>query len=231
MTKIKAVVIDDEPKSRQVLMELVSMFCPEIEIIGEAGTINGGVKAIHELKPQLVFFDILLQEGDSFEIIKQVNEVDFEMIFVTAFDEDSVKALKFSGAKVLLKPIQIQDLVDAVSSIQKAQGASYLTYQMADGMLRSKFRTIPVITNAGLVFKEVSEILYVVEMDGGCEIYFYDGSHAPSERSLAELVGLLNDKDFEVKNKQLLVNVSLINSLRTNSDNLVFKNGVEVKLD
>ena len=224
MNEIKAIVVDDEPKSRQVLIELLKLFCPHVDVIEEAGSINEAVDKINDHQPQLVFFDILLKEGDSFEIINRINEVNFEMIFVTAFDEDSVKALKFSGAKVLLKPIQISDLVDAVKSVSKQNGKSYLRYKMADGVLKSKFKTIPMVTSSGLIFKEIQDILYASNRKKGSEITFKDGSRTKSERTINELFEVIDSNQFIIT-ADLLINKSLLHEHDSENQELHFKDG------
>lgn len=225
MNNIRAVVVDDEPKSREVLMQLIEMFCPSIQVIAEAGNIKDAISIIDNEKPDLVFFDILLQEGDSFEIIQKVSKVDFEMIFVTAFDEDSVKALKFSGAQVLLKPIQINELIDAVKHVQ-TDGKSLLSYQMADGVLRSKFTKIPVITPSGLEFRDTNELLYARPATEGSELVFNDKSSLKSEKSLDDLAQVLESTLFHKQNG-LLVNIKELHQSKGSTGKLVFKNGME----
>lgn len=225
MNKVRAVVIDDEPKSREVLIQLIEMFCTSIQVIAEAGSIKNAVSVIDQEKPDLVFFDILLQEGDSFEILQKVQKLDFEMIFVTAFDEDSVKALKFSGAQVLLKPIQINELVEAVSKVEK-DGKSLLSYQMADGVLRSQFTKIPVITPSGLEFRNTDELLYARSAAEGSELVFNDKSSLKSEKSLEDLSQVLDPSIFH-KHLGALVNVNELHQSKASTKQLVFKNGLQ----
>ena len=228
MSQIRAIVVDDEPKSRQVLMELVGMFCPEVEVIAEAGYIDQAVQIIEEMRPDLVFFDILLQEGDSFEIIRRLDQVDFEMIFVTAFNESSVKALKFSGAKVLLKPIQIEDLKEAVSEIRRNSGDSYLTYKMADGMLSSQFSKIPVLTDQGLEFKSIHEVSYVIPEGSGSVIRFINAQQMVSTKRIAELQPFFDQGQFDSYNGLCIVNKQQVRQHDQKHKKLRMKDGVEL---
>lgn len=230
MRRLRSIVIDDEPKSREVLIELIDMFCDTVDVVAQAGTIEEALKVIGEEKPDLVFFDILLQEGDSFEIIRRLETVDFDMIFVTAFDQSSVKALMYSGVKVLLKPIQISDLVDAVAEIERMRGRSYSNYLMAEDILKSKFTSLPVPTTAGLVYKETSEIICVRTSEKGSLITFYDGMETVSERSLRELREILANVELEQR-RSVLYNRMQLNHQRSTDQELVFKNGMQLHLD
>ncbi|MBR9860162.1 response regulator [bacterium] len=225
---MRSIIVDDEPKSREVLRELLGIFCPEVEVIGEAGNIIDSVRQIKEKKPDLVFFDILLQEGDSFEIIRELNKIDFEMIFVTAFDEDSVKALKFSGAKVLLKPIQIEELKEAVNELKRQKGNSHLSYQMAEGMLKSKLSKIPVVTEAGLEFYPLSEVLYIQAKDSGSIIYFKNSRETSTVKSLEEFNNFIEGENFQLK-YPYIINQSEIQDNNRVSKELRFFNGTKLK--
>ena len=208
---MRCVLIDDEPKSREVLRELISLFVPDLEIIGEAGNIRDSVSLIQREAPDLVFFDILLQEGDSFEIIKQLDEVNFEMIFVTAFDEDSVRALKFSGAKVLLKPIQINELIAAVAQVQKQTGDSYQTYKMAKGLLKGKLNKIPVATSDGLKFLPLTDVLYIKREEQGCSIHFKNKLQTSTEKTLEDFRSFIDSDSFQLYDGYLVNGLEVSN--------------------
>src|SRR5438477_12881343 len=101
---INAVIIDDEPKNVKVLKNMLIEFCPEVQLAGEADSAITGRKLILEKKPQLVFLDIEMPYGNGFDLLNELMPVDFEVIFITAFDRYMQQALKYSALDFLIKP-------------------------------------------------------------------------------------------------------------------------------
>lgn len=115
MGVLKAILIDDELKSRSNLRQLLVEYCPKIEIIGEACSAMEALKLIRELKPDLLFLDIEMGEVSGFDLLKLLNgQQNFEVIFVTAFDKYGIQAVKACAIDYLLKPINILELSNAV---------------------------------------------------------------------------------------------------------------------
>lgn len=230
MSKTRALIVDDELKSREVIKTLLGAFCPEVEVVADAEDIAGALRAIEDYKPQLVFLDITLKEGDSFQILKEIDEIDFEIIFVTAYDEYSIKALKFSGIKCLFKPLDIEELQAAVKDAISHKTNTTAAYQMVNGILTSKFTKIPVITSAGLVFTPVKDITYIESSDIGSSIHFIDGHSVDSKRDISEFDDILIGDSFRFVDKLYLINLDQV-SLGYSKDKTVgFTNGTSVAI-
>lgn len=118
--RIKVVLVDDERNSREVLTKLLSKNHPEIEIIGEASNVEEAYHLCIELKPQLVFLDIQMPRANGFNLLKKIDEVPFEVIFVTSYDHYAITAIKFSALDYLLKPIELNDLKNAIAKAIKS---------------------------------------------------------------------------------------------------------------
>src|ERR1044071_2325981 len=110
MEKIKTILVDDEQDSREVLTELLLDASNEIEVIGEASNVDEAFKLINEKDPQLVFLDIQMPRANGFALLKKFEQVPFEVIFVTSFDQYAINAIKFSALDYLLKPVEPDDL-------------------------------------------------------------------------------------------------------------------------
>ena len=117
--KIKCIIVDDEPKSRNNLRDLVQEYCGQIEISGEAASATEALKLIKQQAPDLIFLDIEMPGGSGFDLLKSLNNQYFEVIFVTAFDKYGIQAVKFCAIDYILKPIDIFELSKAV---EKAHG-------------------------------------------------------------------------------------------------------------
>lgn len=114
---IKVVIIDDEQSGREILTSLIKESFPILEIVGEADSVKSGVECIRYHKPDLVFLDINLRDGTGFNLIQKFTTIDFRIIFVTAYNEYAIKAIKYNAIDYILKPI---DLEEFNSGVQKA---------------------------------------------------------------------------------------------------------------
>lgn len=116
---LKAIIIEDETKARRVLEELLKEYCPEVNVLMAADSVPEGVKAIHKFQPDVVFLDIEMPEYNGFQLFDFLNEVNFEVIFTTAYQEYALQAFEVAAIAYLLKPIQIEKLVQAVEKVQE----------------------------------------------------------------------------------------------------------------
>lgn len=114
METINAIIIDDEINARENLRYLLNEFCKNINVISEAKNVDDAVLKIKEHKPQLIFLDIEMPQKNGFQLLNSFTEIDFQIIFVTAYDKYAVKAFEVAALDYLLKPIDIEKLVRAV---------------------------------------------------------------------------------------------------------------------
>ncbi|VXB90456.1 LytTR family two component transcriptional regulator [Flavobacterium sp. 9R] len=111
---IKGIIIDDEPHNVTNLRRLLEKYCPEVMIVASSSNANEGISLIKNNQPDLVFLDIQMPDKDGFQVLQELNLYDFEVIFVTAFSQYGIQAIKFSAIDYLLKPIDIEELKKAV---------------------------------------------------------------------------------------------------------------------
>ena len=114
-------IIDDIKDARDNIRLDIETYCLDVEIIGEAEGVVTGAKAIRELKPEVVFLDIQMQDGTGFDLLDIVGDINFKVIFTTASDEYAIKAFKFSAIDYLLKPIDPDELVAAIEKIKNTK--------------------------------------------------------------------------------------------------------------
>lgn len=113
----RAIIIDDIDNSRITLLHDLEKYCPQIKVIGEADSVASGITVIEDRKPDVVFLDIQLGDGTGFEILEKLENINFHVIFTTALDSYGIKAIKFSALDYLLKPIDVDELVNAVRKL------------------------------------------------------------------------------------------------------------------
>ena len=124
---IKAVIIDDETPARNNLKQILKDNFKDIEIIGEADSVQSGVIILNQLIPDLVFLDINLSDGVGFNILEQIQEINFKIIFVTAYDNFAIKAFQFNALDYILKPIEIKYLEEAIQKTRSLYQQNQLT--------------------------------------------------------------------------------------------------------
>jgi len=129
---ITAIIVDDEQKSVSTLQKKLADFCPEIIVIGTVDNIKNAKELIDEAKPQLVFLDVEMPYGSGFDLLKLFSVIDFEVIFITAFDQYALNAFRFSALDYLLKPVNISQLKEAVNKaqIRIEQKSSFENYKL-----------------------------------------------------------------------------------------------------
>ncbi len=122
---IQSVIVEDEKKSRELLEKLIQKNCPDVRIAGMADSVESGAALLRKLKPRLVFLDIEMPDGSGFDMLKQVQDLSFDVIFITASDRYAINAIKYSALDYLLKPVDAEELKAAVQKVsEKESGAS-----------------------------------------------------------------------------------------------------------
>jgi len=116
---IRTIIVDDELHARDTISQMLKLYCPQIEVIATAENVLTGLDKIKSLSPDLVFLDIKMTDGTGFDLLNRIEEKNFALIFLTAFDEFAVKAFKFSAIDYLLKPIDPDELTNAVKKVEK----------------------------------------------------------------------------------------------------------------
>ena len=115
---MKAIIVDDEPKSREVLKTLLERFCPAVNVVGVAGGVDDAKKLIEEVNPDIVFLDVEMPGGNGFKLLDETLRNNFEIIFVTSYGHYAIPALRYSAIDYLLKPVEIEELKNAVQRVE-----------------------------------------------------------------------------------------------------------------
>jgi two-component system, LytTR family, response regulator len=118
---IRTIIIDDEAHIRDTLTRLLESFCPQVSKVGEACGVADGIKAIETLHPDLVLLDINMKDGTGFDLINAFPEIDFKVIFISAFDKKTIQAFKLSGFEYLMKPVNPEEMTSAINRVMKTE--------------------------------------------------------------------------------------------------------------
>ena len=154
---IKALVIDDEKDSRDILEWQVSKHCPSVRILASVSSPTDAIEVIQKLGPQLVFLDIQMPEINGFELLEKLNPIEFEVIFTTAYNEFAVKAFKYNAMDYLLKPIDVAELKAAVNKVENKINARISTH---GEMASHPGKRMALTTSNSLIFVDPENIIY-----------------------------------------------------------------------
>lgn len=209
---LRAIIVDDEPKSCDTLSAMVAEFLDDVEVVSIHHNVPDGIKAINALKPDIVFLDIEMNSETGFDLLQQMPKIDFEVIFTTAFEQYALKAIKFAALDYLLKPIDISELEEAVEKAKQKRKGKELNQGLEALMSNLKSTSssqhqIALPTSDGLLFVHVSEIIYC-QADGPYTYFFMkDGSKITVSKNLKEYEELLEDHYFFRVHKSYLINL------------------------
>ncbi|MBO7496181.1 MAG: response regulator transcription factor [Salinivirgaceae bacterium] len=210
---VKVVIIDDENSGRNVIRQYLSLYCDDIEIIGEADSVKSGVELLSKESPDIVFLDIQMQDGTGFNLLEALPQRTFKVIFVTSFDQYALKAIKFSASDYILKPVDPDEFVEAVQNVQAELAKQTPTKdERIDELLTNmnNFTKVGLPTNNGIQFVKVDDIVRC-EADGPYTQFFMNnGEKIMVSKNLKIYEELFVDNKFLRVHKSHLINTSYI---------------------
>lgn len=231
---IKALIIDDENRTRELIAKMITSFGFNIEAIPVGENVKSGIQAIEEIQPDIVFLDIQMPDGTGFDVLKSVKNKNFEIIFITAHEEFAIKAIKFSALDYLLKPIDPTELRAAVEKAVKA-----IDDKKEETQFDALQYNIQPNQKRRLVLK-TQESVYVVELDEiiRCEadrnytsFFLTGGKKILVSKTLKEYETLLTGHNFLRVQQSHLINLDYVDRYdKGNGGCVVMKDGSEVPL-
>jgi len=232
---IRAVIVDDETKSREVLKRLLQEVDLDIDIVGEGDSVESGYELITKEKPQLVFLDVEMLDGTGFNMLEKFDQVDFDVIFTTAYDKYAIKAFKYSAIDYLLKPIGIEELEDAVFEVQKGINIKLNYHAQIKALINnSKEKGVKKLAIKGATkidFIIVDDIFYCESEESYCTITMVDNRKITASKPLKYFDTVLADhSSFFRVSKSCLINLNSIKSFVKAKDLIELSNGFSVEI-
>jgi two-component system LytT family response regulator len=209
---MKAVIIDDEGKARRILEALLNQNCEDVEVVAVADDVPSGVKMINREQPDIVFLDIEMPGFSGFQLLEFFDEIDFDIIFTTAYSEHALKAFEVSAIDYLLKPIQIDQLIKAVDKVRskKAAQINEKINTLKENLRENKISKIALPVADGLLFVKPEEILYLKAESSYTNIYLAENKTILVSKTLKEFEKLIDHPHFMRIHRSYFVNLNHI---------------------
>lgn len=211
---IKAILIDDERNSLEMLEWLLNTYCPDITILAQCLSGEEGMKAIRDLNPDVVFLDIEMPKMNGFDMLEHFKDIPFEVVFTTAYDKFAVKAFRYSALNYLLKPVDPEELISTVERLkQKKSTPSNAQMELLFQSLmnqKTQAERIALSTGDGLVFVLTKEIAYCQAESNYTKVVMADHRKILVAKTLKEIDETLSGKDFFRVHNSYLVNINHI---------------------
>ena len=212
---IRCVIVEDEEIARRVLKSLLAQYCQDVMVCAEADDVASGKNMIEMFRPDLVFLDIEMPGGSGFKLLSMVENIDFEVVFITAYEQFAIKAIRHDALDYILKPIDPKELVAAVEKVKEAKYKKTLKKQY-DNILKNLdpeqlvVKKISISTTDKIHLIDVDDIIRCESDNYYTKIFFKDGNSLLVSKTLKEIDQKLEEYDFVRTHKSHLVNIRYI---------------------
>jgi two-component system LytT family response regulator len=230
----KILIIDDEKPTRDLIKRMIDSFGFDVEVYDDGQNVQSGIEAINRIKPDLVYLDIQMPDGNGFDVLKSIDNITFSVIFVTAFQEYAIQAIKFSAIDYILKPIDADELKESLNS-----ALIRLSEKSDDSIFQALQHNISPANKRKLVLK-TQESNYVVDIEEiiRCEsdknytfFYLKSGKKILVSRTLKDFDILLSPFQFFRVQQSHLVNLNYIDRYdKQDGGSVIMKDGASIPL-
>lgn len=233
LNMLRTIIIDDEAHMRQTLEKMVDRFCLNLNLVATADGVKRGVSAIRQYHPDLILLDIKMNDGTGFDLLKQIEPIDFKIIFITAYDQYAVKAIKFSAIDYLLKPIDPDELILATKKADEIVQQDFniqlnaLSENLKNGEQSDKKIILKTFDNIHLV--KVRDITYCESEGSYTNICLMNGKRILVSNTLKDYDEMLKESGFYRVHKSYLINMRFVERFeRTDGGHVILENGSRV---
>jgi two-component system LytT family response regulator len=230
--KLKTIIVEDEQTSREILRNYLNKYCPQVEIVGEAENIDEALLLIRNNDLDLVFLDVEMPYGNAFDLLEKVGNINFETIFVTAYNQYAIEALNNHASYYLLKPISIDELIKAVDYVSEVKNKEN---ELQNAVLIPKVSSIneklTIPTQEGFEVLEIQDILYCQADDNYTHLYLKNDKKKLVSKTLKYFDEILKQSNFARIHKSYLVNVNcIVNYKKGKGGSVLLSNGKELSV-
>ncbi|UXX79941.1 LytTR family DNA-binding domain-containing protein [Reichenbachiella carrageenanivorans] len=225
---MKAVLVEDKAYIRKALLHLLESLKADVEVIGECGSVKEAVVVTNACKPDLIFLDINLVDGSGFDFLDKTSHLDFKVIFITAYEEFALRALKAGAVDYLLKPVDAEELRAALEKVRKlSTDVQRKQITTAKQIWHKNDSTLVLSLSNSFQVIDVGELLFCESDKGYTSFYLSNGKKYMASRPIKEYEEQLEKVNFTRPHQSFMVNLKFIDKY-DKSGTIYLKNGKEI---
>lgn len=232
--EITAIVVDDEASARNVLTNLIGLQHPQVKIVAQCSSLVEAVSKINQLKPDVVFLDIEMPQHAGYEIIRFIKDIDFHLVFVTAYDKFAIKAFEINALDYLLKPVERNRLASTISAIEQQQKLKSSATQ-----LNQLLKDLELTNSASITFAEASkthilktnEIIAISAQRSYSDIILVDNRKLTISKNIGTLEKEMEEyPHFFRSHKSWIINTNHVQQYNRGAESIIMTENVQCKL-
>lgn len=211
----RVAIVDDEADARQLLRNMISTLCPDVEICGEADSVNSAYVLIRQTRPHAVLLDISLEEENSFDLLDKFQQPEFQIIFTTAHDEFALKAFRYHALDYLLKPINPVELAQTIDRIAPETSNNYTlrVKNLLESRRSGQLNKITLNSQEGLIFLRLDQIIRIESEGSYSTFHLLNQERHVVSRPMREFEELLPKDLFFKLHQSHLINLSFVKKI------------------
>ncbi len=228
---IRTLIIDDEKNNRQMINDLLQKHFPNVSVVGEADGVQSGLETIAQFAPDLVLLDIRMDDGDAFDLLNKIQNINFKIIFITAFEEYALKAIKFSALDYLLKPVALDELKSAIGKAEKQilKDLNLQLVELNNNLQPNHKKRIILKTAEKLHLIPVQEIIRCEAERNYSMFFLANNKKIIVSAPMKDYEEILTEQGFFRLHKSHIVNLSFVESyVKTDGGSVVLTDGTSL---
>lgn len=232
---MNAILVDDEKSNSEILREILKRYCPQVSVMAVCTDITSAMQQIELQKPDLVFLDIQMPNGSGFDLLDRIQQKNMEVIFVTAYDNFLLKAIRYSALDYILKPVNIPELVNAVNRAEKRFAAKTFNDQLqlllSNMQKPAQTQKIAIPVKDEYIFVTVSDIVRLEANGAYTEIFTSDGKSFLTSKNMKEYEDLLPETIFCRVHHAHIINMNFVRSYHKGRGGYIqMTNGITIEV-
>lgn len=233
MKTITCVIIEDEVDTRKLLRSLLEDYCDNVQVLAEAGNVQEGVAIIKKHQPQLVFLDIAMPKESGFSLYKYFDEIDFKVIFTTAFSQYAVQAIKLAALDYLMKPINLEELMESLERFRNTSSqATKENYSLIEKNASTpNHQKIALACSDGYIFVPIEDIVRCQSEKSYTHFIIKGQEPVWTSKNLGEYVNILQEYGFKRVHRSHMINPKYVKKfIRGKSPILIMEDDTQISI-